>query len=56
MTLLNPTTEMTPVKVPCYPLETPMMTLVNPITEKTPVKVPYVIPRNTDYDSGKSYH
>jgi hypothetical protein len=44
MTLKNPITEMTPVKVPCYPLETPMMTLVNPITEKTPVKVPYVIP------------
>jgi hypothetical protein len=32
------------------------MTLINPITEMTPVKVPYVIPGNTDYDTGKSYH
>jgi hypothetical protein len=44
-TQVHPINEMTPVKVPCYPLETPIMTLVNPITEKTPVKIPYVIPR-----------
>ena len=56
MTVVNPITEMTPVKVPCYPLETPMMTLVNAITEMTPVKVPMLSPGNTDDDTGKCYH